>query len=243
MCGGTLDASLSAPRRLCALLVLAGLIGSLLPAPCTYAQSSPPGSYTGPNLSGGQTTAQGSPPGGYSTLNLLSGPLYGANNNGTSPACGGQIEAQWIWTANQPNAPVPQQVIVKQVIVKQFCDASWESSTASGQCDDALKDPPVSSTSSGDTTAHSSGTHYRAVPADANGNLEVYCTPTASVAKGSCGVYYRASASPVFINLSGPTQDSSGNYNILVGQECTASLTPALQGCTYSNAVHFSLWA
>ena len=82
--------SLSAPRRLCAPVVLASLMGSLLGAAPAHAQDS----YTGPTLTGGQAAVQGSPPSSYSTLNLQSGSLYGANVHGTSPGCGGQIEAQ-----------------------------------------------------------------------------------------------------------------------------------------------------
>ncbi len=167
--------------------------------------------------------------------------MYGANVHGTSPSCGGQIEAQWIWNASSPPGPVPQ-----QVIVKQYSSASWESTTASGNCDDALKDAAVP----GSQQATSSGTHYSVKPADANGNLEVYCTPTASVAQGSSGVYYMASASPVFINLGSAIKDSSGNLHILVGQQCSATLSGIPQGCTTSplkwtatgNTVQSSSW-
>ena len=230
-------------------LVLAGLLGSLLAGAPAHAQ----GSYTGPNLTGGQGTSQGSSPSPYQTLNLQSGPLYGTNVHGTNPSCGGQIEAQWIWTASSPPGPVPQ-----QVIVKQYSSATWASSTATGQCDDALKDSPVTTPPAqpgGDTNSVSSGTHYSVKTADANGNLEVYCTPTASVATGSCGVYYMASASPVFITLTGtlmssstglPVLDSSGNQQVLTGQQITATVqglsgfqvtkyTWAVGGSTFKN--------
>ncbi len=205
-------------------------MGSLLAIAPAHAQ----GYYTGPNLTGGFGTYQDdTPPGSpYSTLNLQSGPLYGANVNGTSPSCGGQIEAQWLWTAGSPNAPVPQ-----QVIVKQFSTASWTSPTdSSGQCDDGLKDAPVpgSHQAGGDYSSTSSGTHYSVVPADANGNLEVYCTPTASVGSGSCGVYYMASASPVFINLGGTTL-VNGTQEVLTGQQIIVSLSALPSGCSASN--------
>ena len=231
-CSHHLRPAACAPRRLCAPLVLAGLISSLLGATPAHAQ----GSYTGPNLTGGQGTSQGSSPSPYQTLNLQSGPLYGTNVHGTNPSCGGQIEAQWIWNASSPPGPVPQ-----QVIVKQYSSASWESTTASGQCDDALKDAPVTTSANGDTNSTSSGTHYSVKTADANGNLEVYCTPTASVAKGSSGVYYMASASPVLIKLSGPTPDSSGNLHILIGQGCTASLSGIPSGTGWKTTYAWSI--
>jgi len=52
---------------------------------------------------------------------------------------------------------------------------------------------------------------------------------------GYAYVTYTASVSPVFVNPSGAIKDSSGNYNILVGQGCTASLSGIPAGCTVSN--------
>ena len=63
---------------------------------------------------------------------------------------------------------------------------------------------------------------------------DVYCTPTASVAQGSCGVYYVASASPVTISLPGTTPDANGNLHILIGQQCSAKLNGIPSGCTAS---------
>jgi len=64
-------------------------------------------------------------------------------------------------------------------------------------------------------------------------------TPTASSTPGlgqtgSVSVSYSASASPVLLNLTGAKQDSSGNWNILVGQHCTASLSGIPSSCTVS---------
>ena len=44
-------------------------------------------------------------------------------------------------------------------------------------------------------------------------------------AQASFTITYSATATPVTINLGGATPDSSGNYNILVGQGCRASIS------------------
>lgn len=242
--------SLSLPRRLCApsfvrpatfskaaaSLTFAALLG-LAAVPTTHAQA-PGQGYSGPTLTGGIAAQQGTPASSPYFTSTQFG-YYGANVNGKGLSCTGQIEAQWIWSGNS-TTPVPQ-----QAIVKQFSNASWESTTASGQCADGLTNPtdPVSTTSAnGDTHSHCSGTHYSVVPADANGNVEVYCNPSAKVSSGSCGVYYSASATPLTINIGGATPDSSGNLNILVGQGCTASLSPMPNGCTVdSSSYHWSV--
>ena len=75
-------------------------------------------------------------------------------------------------------------------------------------------------------TADSNTTRYKTMAGGATVTLT--CTPEAKAA-GNNGtgvtVGYTASISPVFVIPTGAIQDSSGNYNILVGQGCTSSLT------------------
>ena len=75
-------------------------------------------------------------------------------------------------------------------------------------------------------TADSNTTRYKTMAGGATVTLT--CTPEAKAA-GNNGtgvtVGYTASISPVFVIPGGAIQDSSGNYNILVGQGCTSSLT------------------
>ncbi len=197
-----------------------------------HAQAPGQGYYTGPILTGGLATWQGDTPPGSPYSTNPSTNLYGIYESGTNPSCAGKIEAQWIWHAATPTAPVPQ-----QVIVKQFASASWSALTNGGQCADGLNDPVVTTLPSqpgGDYVGTSSGTHYSVVPADANGNMELYCTPTASVRSGAAGVYYMASASPVTINLGG-TKIVNGMPEALTGQPITVSLTGLPAGCTFSN--------
>ena len=191
---------LSAPRRFYApsflLLMATSALSLLLVAP-NHAQSGPPGSYSGPVTTGGTASKSGSTSASYFTSPQTG--YYGDNVNGTGLSCTGQIETKWTWNASTANAPVPQ-----WVIVKQFCNATWESTTAAGKCDDGLTnptDPPVTTSSNGDTHSTSSGTHYSLVQADSKGNVTVDCTPTASVSSGSCGVYYSVSFSPLVAGI------------------------------------------
>ena len=54
-------------------------------------------------------------------------------------------------------------------------------------------------------------------------------------ANGIVYLGYNASVSPVTISLGGSVRDSSGNYNILVGQFCKSSLVGVPSSCTVSN--------
>jgi len=68
--------------------------------------------------------------------------------------------------------------------------------------------------------------------------LTATATPPVPPYPGGTGVIrasYQANIFPVTLNLVGATKDSSGNYNILVGQGCTASLSGIPAGCTVSN--------
>lgn len=132
------------------------------------------------------------------------------------------------------------------VIVQQNCTASWSlgtytgTATATGSADCGLPGASVSTaTNSSEATTGmtSSGGQYSAVSSPgASFSIPVSGSyqPTASTAatSGSSGVSdstasvdYQVQAFPVFINPGGATPDSSGNYNILVGQGCTASLS------------------
>jgi len=91
-----------------------------------------------------------------------------------------------------------------------------------------------------------SGTQYTGHSAP-GASFTVQDTPSASSSPGQgktggVSISYSASASPVTINLTGAIQDSSGNWNILVGQGCSASLagipnnyTYTTEDCTVSN--------
>ena len=145
----------------------------------------------------------------------------------------GQISAPVSWTAdpNIPNDQLPQ-----CAIVSQWCDAYWNGTvanggTCTGTCDNGLGAPAVPYT--GRLGAESVCTSY-SVQNSPGTNFTVNCSPTASfsisasgtraTATGNALLWYSATVTPVTIQLSGATLDSSGNYDILVGQQCTASL-------------------
>jgi len=54
---------------------------------------------------------------------------------------------------------------------------------------------------------------------------------------GQGGVFlsYKTAATPITLNLTGTTKDSSGQPHILIGQHCSASLNGIPAGCTVSN--------
>jgi len=53
--------------------------------------------------------------------------------------------------------------------------------------------------------------------------------------QGGAFLSYKTAVFPVTVSLGGTTKDSSGNYSILIGQGCTASLSGIPSGCTVSN--------
>lgn len=68
--------------------------------------------------------------------------------------------------------------------------------------------------------------------------LAANATPPAPPNPGGVGqisASYQASVYPVTITLGGTLQDGNGNYNIRVGQSCSASLSGVPGNCTVSN--------
>ena len=159
---------------------------------------------------------------------------YSPPGSGAGPnvTCSGEITATCTWKPTAANEPPPD-----SVIVEEDGDA-WYGTYPdySGTCDDGLGDLPVYGSSSGS----SSGTRYT-VKSNPGASFTLTCSPSSTAtttqdgAYASASVSYKATISPVTINLAGTTPDSSGNLNILVGQHCTASLVGIPSGCTVSN--------
>ena len=68
-------------------------------------------------------------------------------------------------------------------------------------------------------------------------SIPLTCSPSAQATALNevLSLSYTATVSPVTISLGGTTPDTSGNQDILVGQQCTASLVGIPASCTVSN--------
>ena len=155
----------------------------------------------------------------------------------------------WVPASGQTAATDPPPSCV---LVQQYCSALWYTvnqqgaATATGTADPGLSGTtPTTSTYGRNGPSQSKSAILWSQ--QSGSPFSVSCTPSASftgtVAAGALGsVKGEASVGsmitnvyPITLNLSGTTPDSSGNLNILVGQDCTASLNGIPSGCTVSN--------
>ena len=223
---------------------------ALCASPAAQAQGTQTDTYT-VTYSGGATTAIGStdfPAGPYTLASapdqhVPSGNAYGGSasnhqifsGNSVTVNCQGAVTATFTWNGGPNNDPAP---VAGSVIVVEQVNAS-----CNGQSGSVSSDLP-GGTSSGSSAGSQTYTATR-YSVKGGGSFTATCTPTASASSTappggysgvSVGVGYTASASPVTLTPAGTTLDSSHNYDILVGQYCSASLSglPIPSGATVS---------
>ena len=219
-------------------------------SPPAFAQG-PSSYYTGPVYTGGTSTAT------HSDGSQISYPYYGTSaygsgnqsstsstavpNGGTATTATvtltGAVTATFTW---QGTDPAPQSAIVTETDRCQAgCSILPGNGSVSGPCEDGFGQSQTLSPSNPSITE--TGTRYEIKGGSAP---SASWTPNVSLTansgtSGGANVYgtvsCTATISPVTINLTGPIQDSTGYYNILVGQGCTASLSGIPSGCTVSN--------
>ena len=151
------------------------------------------------------------------------------------------IVATFTWQAtSSTDLPPPA------VIVQQNCTASWSwgaylgTGMATGSADCGLPNATVSTTTDSlgrNSGSTSSGVRYSVVPSPgASFSIPVSGSyqPTASTsatsgssgdASSSASVSYQVQAFPVVVSLGGTIKDSNNQDNILIGQECSATLS------------------
>ncbi len=163
----------------------------------------------------------------------------------------------WVPASGQTAATDPPPTAA---ILYQYCDASASlnsqegggagSGTASCGLPNAVNTPTA-------TAMESVATSYSAASVSAGGAITVSpCAATATFtgsvgmsyrdyAAGGAGVTYDVEALPVTMRLDGTTPDSSGNLNILVGQQCTATLVVGTDqwGDKFSGSLSNFRWA
>ncbi len=172
------------------------------------------------------------PPGGHGapTIQVNPGPITDTFTwtHGKNPDGSDQTDA---------NDPPPSCVLVEQDDYAEWhtIDEEGYGTTGSGQADCGLPGATVVSSSDGvyGPAIWRSATLY-SVQYPPGDSLPVSCSPTASFTgqigtqggsvEGEAKVSGEASAYPVTISIGGTTPDSSDNPNILVGQQCTATV-------------------
>lgn len=206
------------------------------------------GSYSGPQYSGGQfTCTDDNPLFDRSSDYVLSNFMYGYANTDLygpgSSSCSGPITTTFTYTADTGQTvttdPPPQ-----SVIVEENCTASFNASSQgtadpppiSGSCDNGLNASGNPMSSSGpDPLAPG---YYNASMSDSRSSIRyevkpgaapftLTCSPSAQASyteNANVDVAYSATALPVTIDLTGTTLDSSGNADVLTGQQVTATL-------------------
>jgi hypothetical protein len=202
------------------------------------------------------TTSNGVYAGGGGCMTTSVPPLAGPGSV-TIPA--NPIVATFTWqpAAGQTSTTDPPP---PAVIVQQNCTAQWDAETVTGTAtpggtaNRGLPGATVSPTIGVNGMVlgvTSSGVAYSVVTTP-GGSFSVPAqgsqfTPTASFTPtagngaedGGASVSYQVQAFPVIVtpsgSLGGAIKDSSGSYNILVGQYCAASLVGIPLNCTVSN--------
>ena len=221
----------SAPRRFCAPSFLRPVVSAFSLMACLLTLPAQAGFYSGPVYSGGQlvqTLANGQ---GFPPYPLPYGPVSGGGygQNGGVPGsavCSKEIDTTFTWVPasgqTMTSDPPPATIIVTESCTASASGMNGSGVYGSASCDNGLNGPVVN----GPGTSSCTSTRYKTMSGGATVSLT--CTPSAS-GIGSNGtsayVSYAAAIYPVFVNPGGAIKDSSGNYNILVGQSCSASLS------------------
>ena len=152
----------------------------------------------------------------------------------------GPVGAKFVWQPAYPNEPAPATVIVQQQCTIQANGTSTGNGTLS-----VLSDTGLGQTRS--LAGQIVGVQYALASPAADGSVSVSCSPSVSMngssgtngagvysnAEGNFSLSYTVSIYPVTLTPSGAIKDSSGNYNILVGQGCTGFITAG--PATFSN--------
>jgi hypothetical protein len=204
----------------------------------------PQNSYGPAQCTGGTHTVQGA---GGTSYTPTSGVPYGGGdsyNNACTVNCTGGITAKFTW--NGPKPP-PQ-----QVSFLQSCVASWSgagSTPPTGSCANGLGAPSVPAPPNPHGASAVSGEngsqpiyHYLSMTGAQTITLPVcdaQATATSVSGSGvSASVSYTAAVTPIIltINPGGQAiQDSSLNWDILVGQKCSPTMTVSPSGYSLSN--------
>jgi len=190
---------------------------------------------------------------GYYEDSISNGCVPDAQGNATTCSTtltGTPLTVTFIWQPDYPGEPPPASVIVCQngyasghtaysagnCVITYMCnDGLGGSITSDGICKDtkwSVQSPAgdgsvsLTCTSSSAFTGNSGTVGRNGAPPCANGIV-------------SLG--YSANVYPVTINLNGATKDSSGNYNILVGQGCTASISGIPSGTGWTTTYSWSV--
>lgn len=154
---------------------------------------------------------------------------YDPNKKPLGVTCSGEITAHFTWKPDpsNPNEPPPASAVVQQDCMVQCYLSGGTGSTgsyATGLGQSGSGSGPY------DTVYTRYGTKFtvQSKPGPSF-SLSPGCSPSVSATvapTGACGglVEYSATATPAIITLIGTTLDSSKQDNILVGQNCIASL-------------------
>lgn len=112
-----------------------------------------------------------------------------------------------------------------------------------GSCSDGLGSDP-SDSGSGTGGGHVCSKTLYTAQNSPGASFTATCSPSALISgpanyfggsNGTASVYYSASLVPVTVTPVGAVQDQSGNWDILIGQNCTPILAGIPSGCTVSN--------
>jgi hypothetical protein len=164
----------------------------------------------------------------------------GSDNEGGAESDTSKITANFTWVPNPAyptNDPEPGSVIIRQYSSSYWVDSDGYAELGSGSCDNGLGSG-ITTTSAGNDggIAGQTSTGYEYT---LNTGNTISCTPSGIYGGvfGGCGVDYSATPYPITIGVNGAVQDTSGNWDILVGQGCTSSLQGVPGNCTVSNYV------
>ena len=199
-----------------------------------------------PSCTGGTDATVGFPSEPYH----LNGNTYGGTGGGiNSPSCSGAITATLTWQPDQYKtlqtdpAPPAGSVIIVETCTATALAITTPTGTATAKCDDGFGLPGSKQSTSGVpvyNTATPPQVIYSATDPSVtdtrytiNGGAvislpAVNASASASVSpyeQASTNVSYTVNAYPVSIIPGGATKDSSGNWNILVGQNCAPYLS------------------
>ncbi len=249
LCGGTCDASLSAPRRFCApsfLLLKAALLASLLLA-APHAQA---GTYTSPNPYSGGTMTDTAHDNSVPPPVFASSTGYGATTkvyaftpSQCSITVSGSPTATYTWQPdpNLPDGadPAPSAIMVQTCYLVWNTDSAQDGATTSGSGTSGIPGAaafPSGPSGGGTVTGYS-------VASPSGSTVTVSCSPTLnytgtttsssrSTVYADANVNYSVTPYPVTIAIGGTYDPTHGDYRVLTGQQITATVNGIPTGYT-----------
>ena len=192
-----------------------------------------------------------SPPTYGGIANVLYYPAANGSATSSTDSGSGAISAKFTWQPASTGDLPPSAVIIQENCSVKMGWSYSSGATLTGSDSTGFGQSGTVSGSTGSSVVIA-GTNYSGASPAGDGSVSApACSPSASQSgntgtsggggQASFQITYSATVTPVTISLTGTTQDSSGNLNILVGQKCIAGINGIPTGTGWTTTYSWSV--